>query len=331
MGVREAAVALAVATPFAVGLSAAARVDDPAPWFRFEDPAIVESSGVALADGMVVTVNDSGDEPRLFVVDPGTGRTVGVTRWDADPQDVEALAPAGDGRVWVGDIGDNARDRASISVTRLGLGSGDRTVAGETWQLAHPDGPADAEALLAHPATGRLVVVTKNPLGGQFLVAPADLDPGTSNRLHPRGPAMALVTGGEFFPDGRHLVVRNYWQAQVYSWPGLQPVGDRIDLPRQQQGESIAVQADGTLVITSEGTRAPVLRVPLPRQVARAVSPRERPTPVEEPTPSQAQASREGQELPEDTPGPRDPTQWLIGGGVLCVVLLVLWRALRPR
>ena len=48
---------------------------------QFEDPAeIVESSGLVVDDGLLVTTNDSGDCGRVFTVDPATGETVGVTR-----------------------------------------------------------------------------------------------------------------------------------------------------------------------------------------------------------------------------------------------------------
>ena len=39
-----------------------------------------------------------------------------MTRWGAEPEDIEALAPGDDGTVWVGDIGDNTADRDTISV-----------------------------------------------------------------------------------------------------------------------------------------------------------------------------------------------------------------------
>jgi len=61
---------------------------------RFEDPEIVESSGLAVDDGLLVTTNDSGDSGRVFTVDPATGETVGVTQWSAEPVDVEALLSA---------------------------------------------------------------------------------------------------------------------------------------------------------------------------------------------------------------------------------------------
>jgi hypothetical protein len=86
MALREAATAAVVVVPFGLGLSAGATTDDPEPVFRFQDPAIVESSGlVVLPDGRFVTVNDSGDESRVFTVDPASGKTVGVTRWEGRP------------------------------------------------------------------------------------------------------------------------------------------------------------------------------------------------------------------------------------------------------
>ena len=67
--------------------------DPVQPVFAFADPAIVESSGLVAQDGLVYTTNDSGDTGRVFAVDPASGETVGVTRWAAEPTDVEALAP----------------------------------------------------------------------------------------------------------------------------------------------------------------------------------------------------------------------------------------------
>ena len=51
-------------------------------------------------DGLFVTVNDSGDSGRVFVVDGGTGRTVGGATWSTEPEDIEALAPLPGGAVW---------------------------------------------------------------------------------------------------------------------------------------------------------------------------------------------------------------------------------------
>jgi hypothetical protein len=95
---RRAALAVAVALPFLLGAAAGAPDPTGTPVLRFGDPDIVESSGLAFTattrGGLVHTVNDSGDSGRVFTVDTATGSTVGVTSWDGDPVDVEALAPS---------------------------------------------------------------------------------------------------------------------------------------------------------------------------------------------------------------------------------------------
>lgn len=209
-----ASVGVAVALPFLLG--AAAGAPDPAgtPVLRFGDPDIVESSGLAFTatarGGLVHTVNDSGDSGRVFTVDTATGSTVGVTSWDADPLDVEALAPAGRGHVWVADIGDNRRVRDSVEVLRVPVGPGERTVTPEAYELVYPDGPRDAEALLADPLTGRLHVVTKGVFAGTVYAAPARLRADRSHRLVEVAEAPGIVTDATFLPGGGGVVMRTY-------------------------------------------------------------------------------------------------------------------------
>lgn len=316
MALRDAALALVVAAPFALGLTAGATADRPRPEFRFHDPAIVESSGLAVVDGLVATVNDSGDEARVFAVDPATGATVGVTRWGGDAVDVEALAPAGDGFVWVGDIGDNARARDTVTVTRVPVGPGDRTVEAPSYDLRYPDGPSDAEALLADPRTGRLYVVTKGVFGGVVHVAPRELAEDRVNLLRPVARVMSIVTDGSFLPDGEHVVLRDYGRAVVYAVPSWESVAE-VALPEQEQGEGIAAVGEDRVLVSSEGQDSPVFEVALPDVPAQSPAPRTR--------------SREGEELPEEPPREGDHTQWLLGVGVALVAGLVLIRSLRPR
>lgn len=251
--------ALASVVPFAIGT--ASGPDDPAYTvdLTYRDPAIVESSGLVVRDGLSVTVNDSGDRGRIFTVD-GYGETVGTTSWADDPTDVEALAPAGPGHVWVGDIGDNPGSRSSISVLRVPFGAGDRTVAPASYELVYPDGPHDAETLLAHPRTGRLFVVTKNLFGGAVYAAPRDLSASEPNELTAVAESMAFATDGAFFPDGRRYVLRDYGSAAVYSFPGHERLAS-FRLPAQRQGEGIAVAEDGSVHVGTEGQFTEVLRV----------------------------------------------------------------------
>jgi hypothetical protein len=263
-----ASVGVAVALPFLLG--AAAGAPDPAgtPVLRFGDPDIVESSGLAFTatarGGLVHTVNDSGDSGRVFTVDTATGSTVGVTSWDADPLDVEALAPAGRGHVWVADIGDNRRVRDSVEVLRVPVGPGERTVTPEAYELVYPDGPRDAEALLADPLTGRLHVVTKGVFAGTVYAAPTRLRADRPYRLVEVAEAPGIVTDATFLPGGGGVVMRTYTTAHLTAYPSWQPVAS-WELPPQDQGEGIAYAA-GQVLVSTEGARSEVLAVDLPPQ-----------------------------------------------------------------
>jgi hypothetical protein len=247
--------------PFLLG-AAADRTDGPSAAFALTDPDIVESSGLAVVDGLVVTTNDSGDSGRVFVVDPRTGDTVGVTSWADDPEDVEALAPAGPGHVWVGDIGDNRHARASVQVLRVPVGRGERTVTPEAFELVYPDGSFDAEALLVHPVTGRLFVVTKGVFAGGVYAAPARLRADRPNRLVEVGTAPGIVTDATFLPGGGAAVVRTYSQAHLLAYPSWQDLA-AWDLPPQDQGEGIALSGR-RLLLSTEGARSQLLEVDLP-------------------------------------------------------------------
>ncbi len=312
----------ALLLPLSLGAAEDATVE-----LTFQDPEIIESSGLAVVGDWLVTVNDSGDSGRVFTVD-ASGRTVGVTAWSAEPRDVEAVAPAGDDSVWVGDIGDNSALRDSIRVAEVPVGTGDLEARVTTYELVYPDGARDAESLLADPTTGRLYVATKEIFGGTLFEVPADLDPDQPNRLTEVGPVLAIATDGAFFPDGRHLVVRDYESATIYGFPSLEPL-TTLELPEQDQGEGIAVTAEGDLLLSTEGQRTDVLRVSLPDDVRAALE-----SPAAEPSPPSDRpdtVSREGKELPESTEVARSPYPWFLTGLLGLGVIVVLMRSLRRR
>jgi hypothetical protein len=300
---------------------------DPQPEvvFTFADREIIESSGLAIVGDVVVTVNDSGDSARVFAVD-GTGATAGVTTWDAAPVDIEALAPAGEDAVWVGDVGDNATRRDSISVTRVTLAAGGGpSPEAVSYELAYPDGAHDAESLLAHPQTGRLYVASKDIFGGTLYVAPSRLDADGVNRLTEVGSVMAIATDAGFAADGDSFVVRGYGDAVVYGFPSLEPLS-RFRLPDQQQGEGLAVTAEGDLLLSTEGLNTDLLRVPIPAAVVASASAQ----PSQEPSPRET-VSREGRDLPETTEVQRSPWPWFLGGFAGLGGIMVLMYSLRRR
>jgi hypothetical protein len=111
----------------------------------------------------------------------------------------------------------------------------------------------------------------------------------------------------------------------VYAFPSLEKVA-QLELPDQEQGEGVAVDSDGTLLLSSEGLHSPVLRVGMPA-LSDASSPTTAPTPSVTP---QAQPQQATEPAASD-PSERPVWPWLLGGlvGLGCIVVLV--RSLRPR
>ena len=264
---------------------------------RIRDERITESSGLSASrrhHGVVWTHNDSGDEARVYGVGPD-GRVVAVLRLAGlVPRDWEAMAPGrGPGQgtapsLWIGDIGDNSATRTNgILVHHVDEPAELRAqkATATSYRLRYPDGPRDAEALLVHPVTGRLLVVTKGLVGGALYEAPERLDASAPNVLRCVGEAPPVVTDGAYLPDGR-LVLRTYTRAYLYA--GVDDLEGSFALPEQEQGESVAAGfTPGTALVGSEGTRSEVWEVgvrvepdtssltesPSPERIARASAP----------------------------------------------------------
>ncbi|MFL6139794.1 MAG: hypothetical protein ACJ74O_18625 [Frankiaceae bacterium] len=343
------AAALAV-LPAVLGAAAPTVVTEPAhAAFRWRDPRIAESSGLAAASresGVWFTHNDSGDVARFFAVGP-TGLTLATYRLGGatavDCEDM-AVAPAADGTptVWLADIGDNDQQRSSITVHAAREPLVDRAATGRelivratAYRLRYPDGPHDAETLLADPVRHRLYVVTKTFAGtSAAYVAPAQLSasgtatlarvallrwPLTGTRGGPVGPLGSLAaTGGSVAPDGRALVIRTYTDA--YFWAvgagGIaaalrRPPDARVALPAQPQGEGIAFARDGrSVLVGSEGAGTTVYRLAVPALRAPVTAPPSRsatPAPSAAPSPASASGGR---------PPSRAPLWWAAGAAV---------------
>jgi hypothetical protein len=289
--------------------------------FRFQDDRITESSGlVDLGDGLMATVNDSGDGPYVYVVD-GAGRTVGVTDYGGDAVDVESMAPIDASHVWVGDTGGNIHARAIVQVYRVPVGRGNRTVEATGYDMLYPDSVHDAETLLANPRTGRLYVVSKTFLRGTVYAAPRHLRPGVSNRMGVIGSVPGMVTDGTFLADGRHVLLRGYGSASVYTFPGLQRVGPVIDLPRERQGEGISVGPGGRIRLSTEGAHTPVLQMRLPATVRNALADAPRTQGVV-PRPHHHHGLRARHRAHRDQ---RRGLWWAAGAGVFAVVFVAGW------
>ncbi|SDR73365.1 hypothetical protein [Actinopolymorpha singaporensis] len=258
--------------------------------FSIGDARITESSGLAASAvhrGYFYTHNDSGDEPRVFLVDP-RGRVAGtISLRTAENVDWEAIAPGPERRIWVGDIGDNTRVRDRITIYRFREPESpiDQPVEWSRFRFRYPDGAHDAEALLVDPRTARVYVVTKDPGGGAIYAAPANLVAGTTAPLTKVADAPAMVTDGAFLPDGSAIVLRTYADVRVLRWPGGKPERTIPLSQPQRQGESLAVGADGKrLFLGSEGANSAVYELPF--TAAASAPSRRAPNATPSPSPS---------------------------------------------
>ena len=248
------------------------------------DARLTESSALAVSPrnpDLLYTVNDSGHEPVVYVVDASGGassRVVGTTRLAGvgGPRlDPEALAVGADGLLWVADIGDNAGTRTDIALYSLRApGRGDATVRPARYPLTYPRGLRDdAETLVADPATGAMWVVTKGWFGGSVFAVPDDLVAGRPNRLRLLGGVEVplLVTDGTVLPGGHAAVLRTYVSAHVYTLPDWDRVG-AFRLPRQPQGEALAAVRGGrSLLAGTEGSPTRIDLVDVPRRLTAAL------------------------------------------------------------
>lgn len=237
------------------------------------DPVLDESSGLIASrrnPGLLWTHNDSGDEPRLYCLTGEAARCGTWTVTGAEAFDWEDIAAgpgpvAGRSYLFVGDIGDNRRARAHVVVYRVPepmaphAGEGAAVTASAVpLRLRYEDGPHDAEALLVHPATGDLFVITKDldgpgvyraAQGSAVLARVADLDLEAAD----------VVTGADITPDGRRVVVCTYGQGYEMTLPAGARDFDEIWaqsrrpilLARRDQGEAIAYRLDGGAVLTT--------------------------------------------------------------------------------
>ncbi|MEU6237321.1 hypothetical protein [Kitasatospora sp. NPDC047058] len=265
-----AAACTATAVLGVTGTAPARAADRGGTAFTIGDPRITESSGLAASlahPGVYWTHNDSDDGPYVYAVD-SQGRTVAtVTLRGIEPRDVEAISLGPDGRLYVGDIGDNLGGKWSevwIYSFAEPAELRDQSVDVTRYRVRYEDGPRDAEALMVHPVTGRAYIASKKQGGGGLYQGPEKLSTAGVNTFRRIGD-VPWVTDGAFSPDGTRLVLRGYLAATLYRWKDGAPAElGSLSMPLQRQGESVTFTADGRSVLYgTEGKDSPVWREPL--------------------------------------------------------------------
>jgi len=236
-------------------------------------PELPEASGLAASAataGRLWAHNDSGD-PELFALGQD-GHVAGrIALTGARLEDWEALAsaPCGDRTcLYVADIGDNSAHRAEVVIYQVpepSAADGTAAVTG-IFRASYPDGPQDAETLLATP-DGRLFIVTKGSTGGIALYRfPRVPRTGVRAQLELVGVLAGddvasedQITDGAVSPDGRWVALRTHTHLTFYPaadfLSGRWTVARRIDLRPigEPQGEAVTFGPAGAVYLAGEG------------------------------------------------------------------------------
>jgi hypothetical protein len=315
--------------------AAAQAVDTPGTTLvcRFSDPRLVEISGITWSrahPGVYWVHNDSGGGPYLYAVDGRTCRTLARIRiGNIGARDIEAIAtgtdPQGRPVLWVGDIGDNRNSWPSVRLHAVREPSRlvDQQVDAVTYRFTYPQGPSNAESILAEPGSARLWVVTKEIVAGGVHRVP--LSTSTVRKAVRVAEVGSLVTDAAMSPDGRHYVIRDYLQAWQYDAPvGATSIaqGVPIELPAQPQGEAISYTADGSALLVASEVDTALWRVALPTASSTSTA-TSAPTTASSGAgspPASRTPSASDDRAPGDVDGPA-PGAWLLAGFAFAAAL----------
>jgi hypothetical protein len=234
--------------------------------------ALPEASGLAASSRIpnrLWAINDSGAAV-VFGLDARGDVVARIPLASVTVDDWEAIAvgPCDAGScLYVADIGDNRAKRKEITIYRIPEPTGAKASAQViAIRAVYPDGPQDAESLLATPG-GDLYIVTKGSTGPIALYRVPREPAGGIVRLErvgqPRGhgevTAKDRITDGAISPDGEWIVLRTHRTLLFYrtarliagDWRAAHAVA--IASLKEPQGEGVAFGADGALYVSGEG------------------------------------------------------------------------------
>ncbi|MFO0979740.1 MAG: hypothetical protein U0996_25300 [Planctomycetaceae bacterium] len=263
---------------------------------RVKDDQITEASGLAAsyqhADSFWIH-NDSGDQPRLFLVDSkGKTRLIAEVK-DArayDWEDMCSFRKDETSYLLIADTGDNGRVRnGSDTACRLYLveepkdeldSKKVRTIklpVVSTIEFTYPDGPVDCESVAVDVEQNQILFVSKtNPFQCQVFSIPLELrEKKRSVKATPvRQIGMAWATGMDVSPDGRKMVIVNPLSGVLVErqkdegWSeAFARQAIPLTLPARAQGETVCFSTDGSRIyLNSEGQNQPLWVMPVPAE-----------------------------------------------------------------
>ncbi len=263
---------------------------------EIENKEIKESSGIAAShcnEGVFWTHNDSDDGAFLYAINV-KGENLGTFKVpNAENVDWEDIGyfrdKAGKCFIYVGDIGNNTRNRSVLTIYRVAepkVSDADKdsskknpgkTENAEAIKFEYPDLRHDAETLMVNPTTADIYIVSKrlSDSAGIYKLS-SNYDLNKTNKLEKIGdfkvPAIpnGLLTGGDISPDGKRVILCDYFNAYEITLPEKAKNFDEIwkqkplivELGERAQGEAVGYSADGKAIFaTSEKKNSPMIKV----------------------------------------------------------------------
>lgn len=227
--IRLAAVWLVASSvsPLAGGTALAAscpRFGAPEVLGRIVDDRINEVSGIVAArriPGVLWMHEDSGNGTWVYAITPKGRVRADIAVEDAWNWDWEDVSLA-DGRLWIGDIGDNARarDRIRIYWFREPASLDRERVSARVLWLRYPDEAHNAEGMIVDGRHHRLFIFEKQrgeDTSRVYAVSLRGIRSGDERELElvARAP-LANITAADLGPDG--IVLKNYSTAVFLPW-----------------------------------------------------------------------------------------------------------------
>jgi hypothetical protein len=238
---------------FVLALTGGDRAAPPAlqPIGRLEHPPIREASGIVASrrhPGVFWVHNDSGNPPALFAV-KFDGTLLREYRVGVPNVDWEDIAIDGDGRLYIGEIGNNDNRLPIRAIYRLDEPDpaqprdGPLPISRVWYYRFAPDSRFDAEGLFIDG--DRAILVAKTHDGGEAQLQAIDLGPpapllrpALPERLGTLPEFVEPATGADLAADGLRLAVCSYNVARVYG-------RERRDSDRWRLLGTVRYEADG--------------------------------------------------------------------------------------
>ncbi len=263
--------------------------------------------------------------PKIYALDTATcAIRATLTLKDASGREITGMAMSRDNKgrpvIVVGDVGDSLDARPYVRIHEVlePRALVDRTVAVRTWRVKYPDGPRNAQTILATPKGSRLWIVTAQTLGGKVFAVPplTDIADGETDgiplKAKPVGEVSGLITDGAVSPGGTRTVLRTATDARLFGSPPPKGSGTPQPMPKVGAGQAVAWSTDGKFLWSSGAHTTTLWKVPV---AATAPVPGSSPRPSASATPAR---SGDG--------GP-SPKRLLLAGAAVLVAVGVAWAA----